>query len=204
MALVLEDGTGVTTANAYVDTAFVTAYLTAKGDEFWADQDTLTKESAIVRATFAMDGKYGQSFIGIKGSQAQALQWPRVKALDSTEGVTDADGYVVDPATIPTILKNIVSEIALIELTERFLVHATTRDDMVTLEKVGPLTTEWAEGAPTVTYYPHIDSMMLASGLGTSSAGINMFIGLTAEEINQGYSNDPFDYPEYFNLIKVP
>jgi hypothetical protein len=202
MALEVEDGTAKANANAYVSAADADTYFTLRGNENWTDADTADKEAAIVRATFALDAKYGPSWVGVKKTQAQALQWPRIEKKDSTTGVTDADGYEIETTVVPQKVIDACCEVALIELTERFLSESVDRDSMVTSERVGPISTTWSSGAPTVTLYPHIDAML--QGLAGSASGVQFHISLTDEEKNQGTSNDPFDYPEYFNLVKYP
>lgn len=200
MALEVEDGTGKTDANAYVSLATVNAYFTARGIDTWTDLDDAEKEAAIVRATFALDAKYARSWIGVKKTQAQTLQWPRIKEKDSTKGVTDVDGYEVLPTTIPQQVLNACCEVALIEVSERFLAQAVTRDDSVSSERVGPISTSWFQNAPSVSHYPHIDAML--EGLASTGAGAQINVYLTDREKNQEEGSTPFDFPEYFHIVK--
>jgi hypothetical protein len=200
MALVLETGAGLANANAYVTVATVETYFSLRGLTEWADLDATEKESAIIRATFALDAKYDNSWSGIKGSATQALAWPRIRKLLSTKGILDKNGYELSISAIPTQLANVVCEVALIESTERFLVQGISRDDMPSSESVGPISTSWTDKVPTVKQYPHIDSMLL--GLAGAASGTNMVISLTADEIDQNPASNMFDYPAYFNLIK--
>jgi hypothetical protein len=81
VSLVVEDGTGLTNADAYASIATVDAYATARGLSTWAGNDTV-KEAAIREATIYLDASY--SWKGAIESEDQALAWPR-------EGVTDKE-----------------------------------------------------------------------------------------------------------------
>lgn len=203
MALIVEDGTGKVNANAYVDVATVNAYATLLGRSDWLDLDTADKEAAIARSTIALDAKYGSSFIGVKGSKEQSRAWPRQVSATNASPLVDPDGYDIGIDEVPAVIMNVACEIAFIESVERFLSTGISRDDLISSETVGPISTSWDNKiAPTVKQYPHIDSMLV--GYAGSASGLNMVISLTAEEINQCESVDVFDYPEYFNLVKVP
>jgi hypothetical protein len=112
MAFVLEDGTGVAGANAYIDRAFADTYHTDRGFSAWEFSDTAQtvaitnaqKEAAIVRATDHIDRVYGQMFRGYKGTRTQGLQWPRTSAWDP-------DGFEL--LGVPIQLQNATAEYAL-------------------------------------------------------------------------------------------
>lgn len=67
MTLRVEDGTGVSGANAYVDTAFVLAYLTDRNRETensWSTSSTAIQEGAIAQATDFIEQRWGLRFMG--------------------------------------------------------------------------------------------------------------------------------------------
>jgi len=67
MTLILEDGTGVSGANAYVDAAFVTAYLTDRNRETensWSTAGATAQEGAVVAATDFIEQRWGLRFLG--------------------------------------------------------------------------------------------------------------------------------------------
>ncbi len=90
MAVIVEDGSIVANANSYVSEAELTAYALARGKTLTADETQLLIE--------AMDYIEGLSFIGIKHTQDQALQWPR--------SYVRLDGYYQNHDDIPAQLKN--------------------------------------------------------------------------------------------------
>lgn len=97
MAIVVEDGTVVSGANSYVTEAELTTYATNRGVTISGTNSELLYK--------AMDYLEGQSFIGIKYSEAQPLQWPREQVW--------IDGYYIERTIIPTELKNAQMIIAL-------------------------------------------------------------------------------------------
>lgn len=132
MAIVVEDGTGLSTSNAYVSVAEADAYF-AESTTLWAGTNG-TKEKAIVRATRAIDLMGANKFLGTKLVETQALAWPRDEAYDR-------DG--IELTGIPVYLKRAVFEAALQELISENATMPNTTQQVVT---------ERVEGAVQVTY----------------------------------------------------
>ncbi len=107
MAFVVEDGTGLATATAYVSVATADAYHADRGNDDWDEADTDDQEQAIVRATDYLDQTF--SWQGKRSTDTQALDWPR-------DAVFLLDGTEIDPDSIPTRLESACSEIALAAL----------------------------------------------------------------------------------------
>jgi len=97
VALIVEDGTGITNAEAYDSIANVTTYLTAYGED--ADWSALTadadREHRARRVTRYMDANFGATWKGARSNRTQALDWPRT-------GVYDNDGFEVSATAMPT------------------------------------------------------------------------------------------------------
>lgn len=148
MAIVVEDGTGKIDAVSYVSVADTDAYHLARGNAAWAAASDASKEAALVRATSALDGMYSGRWPGRRYDQDQALDWPRSDAWDR-------DSY---PLTgVPQRIKDATSAAALVELAEAgALSKSQERGGAVRREKIGPIETEYAPGAPAVTAYPAI------------------------------------------------
>jgi hypothetical protein len=84
MAFTLEDGTGVAGANAYIDAAGVTTYLTDRGRETaWSALVAPAQQVAIIKASDYMEKRWGKQYKGIKFLLTQGLGWPRSDAFDS-------------------------------------------------------------------------------------------------------------------------
>lgn len=96
MAFVVEDGTGKTNSNSYVSVAETDAYFEDRGNLNWAGTDS-EKESYLIQATDYVDLRFKSKLLGIKETEAQALEFPR-------------DTY---PGVIPRDLRRAVFEYAL-------------------------------------------------------------------------------------------
>lgn len=84
MAFVVEDGSGLVTANAYIDLAFADSYHSDRGNDGWG-QSNLNKQNAIIRATDYIDQRFGRKFRGVRKTKEQALEWPRLDAFDDDD-----------------------------------------------------------------------------------------------------------------------
>jgi hypothetical protein len=78
LALIVEDGTQKTDAEAYDTVANVTAYLAEfNPSSAWVALSTAAQETVSRQATFMLDTVYGNRYHGTKASQYQALLFPR-------------------------------------------------------------------------------------------------------------------------------
>ena len=205
MALEVEDGTGKANANAYISLTDADAYFAARKVDTWKAKTSAEREAAIVRATFSLDSWLRGRWNGVKKTSTQSLAWPRISALGATTGITDEDGYELATDAVPQVVAWATAEVALIELSGRFLQESVGSSNAIASESVGPISVSYRGDAPSITYYPHVEAMLR----GVAAVGgvqLNMSISLTAEEIEalNGSSSDPFDYAEYFNIIKWP
>jgi hypothetical protein len=101
MPLIVEDGTGVATANSYVtleeaDTYFETHPYYADN---WAGLGTPDKENLLTAASLQLDGLI--NWRGFISSDTQGLGWPRTGVIDN-EGRVIADNIVPRPVKIAT------------------------------------------------------------------------------------------------------
>jgi len=143
--MIIEDGTGLSTADAYVAQATADAYHLARGNSAWAAATSDQKNAAIVRATQAIDGMYGKAWPGIRSSETQALDWPRVDAYD-------VDGYAL--TLVPQGVKDAACEAALLELTAGTL--SASIDVSVEEVQVGPIKKRTRTGGGGPKTYPTI------------------------------------------------
>ena len=148
MAIIVEDGTGLATAQTYVSAAEADAYFSAREVDAWTGSIAV-KESAILVATEYMEATY--TWIGRITRDAQALGWPR-------EYLYDKDGRSLSN-TVPTAVKRASFELALKAITSTLLLD-TTRDDYVVREKIDVLETEYRAGAPTRVEYNFVSRIL--------------------------------------------
>jgi len=107
----VEDGTGLSTANAYISLAFANDHHSGRGNVAWAGVSS-KKQQAIVRATDYIDKRFGSRFVGVRRNSSQALEWPRLDAFDQDEFL------LMGPFdNVPRQLQKACAEYALIALT---------------------------------------------------------------------------------------
>lgn len=135
MALIVEDGTGLTTAESYASVADATTYHASFGNTDWAASTTGEQEIALRKATAYLDQVYSDSWIGNRKTAEQALDWPRVYAYDT-------DGYLIDDDVVPIQVKKATYEAALRVIQGLLLTpDITSSESDITFEKVqvGPI-----------------------------------------------------------------
>lgn len=132
MALVIEDGSGVTGANSYATVAEARAYAVARGL-------TLSETDSVVEAALvnACDKLESYRYKGTKTDAAQELAWPRADVY-----VDDADEPLADDA-IPAKLKQAQSQLAYDSTQTELQPTGTGRE--VLREKVDVIEVQYAE-----------------------------------------------------------
>lgn len=102
MAFVVEDGTGLSNATAYVTVQFVDDYHAELFNEGWSGSAE-EKQAAILQATRYIDLTY--SFLGFVVLKTQALSWPR-------SGIWTEDLIEVPDDVVPSQVQNATAELA--------------------------------------------------------------------------------------------
>ena len=166
MALVTEDGTGLTTSNGYVTVAEVTTHATDRGGEDvskyanWFALGSTEQDAVVVRASDYLDGgRY--RYAGVRSNINQAMEWPRIDAT-----YRDDDRVALG---VPVEVKDACMELCFIAADGTDLVPSPTYDDsnrFITKQKdkVGPLESEIEysqAGAPAdFRKYPIVDKLL--------------------------------------------
>lgn len=146
MALVVETGEGLSSAESFISVADADTRQAALGQTNWATLTTTEKEQALRRATQYMEQAYRGRWKGTKLLKAQALQWPRYGAI--------VDGWDVDSNLVPQDVADACSDLALKAAAGDLNADITRA---VIREKVGPLETEYGEHSSQATRYRSID-----------------------------------------------
>jgi len=94
MTLVVEDGTGISTANSYATAAEGDTYWSDRGGEtVWDASSTAVKEAGLVKGTQYIETRFGHRILGSPEFTVQALEFPRLYLYDRygvlIEGVPD-------------------------------------------------------------------------------------------------------------------
>lgn len=151
MALIVEDGTGLSAAESYISVADAITYITAyKGaDTIWDASTEAQKEVAARQATQYIDGLY--SWKGVVLTSTQALDWPR-------EGIYDERDLMIEG--IPTNLKNATAEVMFLAINGESLVINVDRSRQTIMEKVDVIEIEYEVGASQQTSYPTVSRLL--------------------------------------------
>lgn len=137
MPLIVEDGSGLTDADAYVSVAEADAYnLSSANSAAWTAATTSAKELAIRQGTAYLDNLYRLRWLGRRFSDSQALSWPRAF-------VVDEDGFAIAAYFIPTRLKRATVEAAIRALAGSLMADLADPGMVSRVrKKVGPIETE--------------------------------------------------------------
>lgn len=112
-SLIVETGAGVPNANVYDTMEGISAYHRLMGNQAWEDAESSPddeRESAFIRGTAYIEGKYGPRLTGKKkGGRAQSLMFPQV-------GLRDASGEAIADDEVPIEWKRATYVAALREL----------------------------------------------------------------------------------------
>jgi hypothetical protein len=134
MAIIVEDGTGLTNSNSYASEAELLNYATARGIALTATEAVLLVQ--------AMDYLEGRDFIGEKFSEAQSLQWPRYNAW--------VDNFLIGSDAIPQLLKDAQCEAAI--AVDAGTGPLATIERAVKREKVDVIEVEYMDNANQAPY----------------------------------------------------
>lgn len=158
MALIVESGSGSSTAESYASVADADAYLAARGQTLWAGMVTGDKEAALRRSTDYMQQAYRERWAGTRTNMTQALDWPRwnVPVKDVPGGYGSLPTYLA-ANVIPAEVKQACIALALKAAAGDL---APDIEPQTLSEKVGPIEVTYAEGGRQTVKYQAIDNML--------------------------------------------
>lgn len=159
MALTVEDGTGLATAEAYISVTDADTHHSNFGNAAWALLTTAQKEQYLRRATQHMLQMYRPRWKGYRKTATQALDWPRsfVYLESFTHGATGAYPFLVSDTIVPNEVKTACADLALKASTETLLPDGTQQ---VAEETVGPITVKYDQYSPANKQYFAIDAIL--------------------------------------------
>jgi len=141
MSIVVEDGTGLETANSYISLTDANTYHSDRANTSWAAATEAARNAALIKAAQWLDGRYRDRWRGYRKTDDQTLDWPRYNAYDS-------DGYAVDSDAAPARITYAQAEAALAIIDGTDLNPSLDRGGKIRREQVGPISTEYFDGAP--------------------------------------------------------
>jgi hypothetical protein len=140
MALIVEDGTGLSTAESYTSVVAFKAYADAHGHAYAGKSDTQI-EQALRRATQWIDATYSVRFNGNRINATQALMWPM-------SGLIDRGGYAIASDAVPRQIVSATAEAGARELaTPQSLSPDVVPGEVVKREKFDKIEFEYAIGS---------------------------------------------------------
>lgn len=163
MALVVEDGSGLSTADSYISRDDADTYIgDYSNDSDWSGASNDDKDRALRRATEWLDGRYADQWLGYRKSTDQALSWPRT-------GVYDRDGNYVDADSVPAEVERSTALIA-VEYIKGTDLDNSNLDGSISMKrsKVGDLEQEleYQGSLPArASYFPTVDGLLKKRGL---------------------------------------
>lgn len=122
ITLVVEDGSGLETANSYVSVEFADSYHeSSTTGAAWALKSNIQKQQGLISASRTLDQQF--QWDGWKRNRSQALQWPRIHVIDpdiTTEVYprTMPSNNFLPEDEVPAPIKRATAALALILLTE--------------------------------------------------------------------------------------
>ena len=143
MALIVEDGTGLSTAEAYVSVADAEIYMTkiyGTAEALWTAATDAAKEQALRRAATYLDGTY--SFVGSREVATQALEWPRFDAVRNDDFSVTGSLLIEG---VPSQMEDASVEMALLVINGITIFPTTTEGGNVKRIRVGSIEKEFSE-----------------------------------------------------------
>lgn len=150
MALIVEDGNGMSDAEAYISVSEATAYFAARGNTAWAALSDTQREQALRLSTDYMGAVYGPRWCGERLTDTQALDWPRGEP-GVPEAVKRANAELAVRASAGALLGDQGAQVA--------------------SETVGPISVTYADGARQGTRYAAVDASLKSAGLLCGGSG---------------------------------
>lgn len=165
MPLIVEDGTGLANAEAYISATDASTYHSNRGNAAWAGlASDAVREQKLRLATDYMEQMYRVRWKGQRVTATQALSWPRAWVEREDYYVTGATPpesisgqYYYPSDEVPVEVARACAELALRAIDGDLF---EDQEAPVIEETVGPITTRYAEGARQAKRYPAVDNML--------------------------------------------
>lgn len=161
MALIVETGAGLSTAESYLSVAEALTYHNNLGNTAWAALTVTQQEQALRRATNYMIGEYRLRWLGRRVFTTQSLDWPRVgvviEDLNSGSGMQTYGLFQVLFTIVPPEVKNACAELA---LRASIAVLLDDQSQKVVQEVIGPIRVTYDKDSAARIVYPQVDAML--------------------------------------------
>lgn len=152
MALIVEDGSIIAGAQAYIDTSYTDTYWENRGNpEEWFCLTLAEQEAAILYGTQYLEKRY--KFRGCLIDKTQVLSFPRTV-------IYDREGRTLNGAgVIPTPVKEASAELALRYVIENYFLDKDPASKRVTRKRIGDAEEDW-DNTISTTRFKFIDLLL--------------------------------------------
>lgn len=165
MALIVEDGTGLTDSEVYLSVIEADEYHAKRNNTLWAALTQVEKEAALIKGADYLSQVYRNRWAGYRTSAIQSMDWPRAYVLRDSS--IDNENYIdVLPNAvkvyypqdfIPKEVKYANAELALRSLEEDLNVET---ERLTTQEKVGSIAVSYDKNARDRRIYPMVEGFL--------------------------------------------
>lgn len=178
MALIVETGTGLANAEAYVSVEDLRAWATGRGFTI-AGSDTVC-EQALRAAAQWIDTRW--RYKGTRLTAEQALEFPRA-------GLADWSGFAV--TGVPKRVKDATCELAYRAAAGTSLLPDAERSAYAKSKTVGPISVTYADGAPQSTTFVVAERLLQPYAKDPADQGVPFFGGATTGQFSIGMQSNP-------------
>ena len=148
MAIIVENGTGMPTANSFISLADAITYAALHGLTTFADAgDDEQQNIWLIRAAHYLRDEEMFPYRGTRLTLTQRLPFPRVGAVE--RGAAEAYASNV----VPWRMADAQVELAELLAQGIDLMPVLPRGGAIRRKTIGPLTTEWFDGAPATSTF---------------------------------------------------
>lgn len=169
MSLIVEDGTGLETAEAFISVSGADAYFTARGLTTVWTGSTGAREVALRRGAQYLEAVYGERWKGETVSQAQALAWPRYNVWYRD--------WLLPSGEIPAAVASANAEAAYLFIGGTDMLSAIAAGGAIKrkMVKAGPVETEteYTDGTSAEARYRAIEGYLAGLLTGTLGSGFS-------------------------------
>ena len=170
MPIVIEDGTGLSAALSYQSAADVSVYLTARGlGTTWTTLSVAEQDIACVLATDYLDNRERFQYRGARTIDTQALQWPRIGAIDDDRMPLQGVPVLIRRAHAE-LCGVLASRAGASGLTPQVLQPALARGGQIVSQSGAGFSQTFASNAPTETTYVALVGLLKTLLTNTSNA----------------------------------
>lgn len=158
MGLIVEDGTGLSTAESLSSVAEFLAYHASIGNASATTLTTAQTEQCLRKATAFMMGRYRARWSGFRKTTTQAQDFPRsLMPIKDAPNLYGNSASYYDDASVPAAVKNANNSLALRAYTTTLLADQSRTKKSVT---IGPITTVYDDVSGQATQYVEVDAMV--------------------------------------------